>query len=167
MEKSPNAFDLNATSPTNDIHNKYGGPMNLATQQVKDIARPRILIVEDDTTFEPFWQAIVEKSDRQAQIYWASSELEAERMIFEAIKSEQKFDLVITDIFLSGSRTGIDLWNKFFHKLHGRIIVTSGIEYEKFVQYFENAEMRPLYLQKPLEPAECIGAIYSALHESN
>ncbi len=134
-------------------------------QKAKKNMKPKILVVEDDITFEPYWTAIVERADRNAQVFWATSEMEAENMILDAIESGHEFDLVITDIFLSGSRTGIDLWVKFFQRMHGRIIVTSGIEFQKFVEYFGKSEIRPLYLQKPLVPHDCIGAIYNALHE--
>ncbi len=135
--------------------------------RAKKNLNPRILVVEDDVTFEPYWTAIAEKADRNAHVSWATSEIEAENMILDAIESGQKFDLVITDIFLSGSRTGIDLWDKFYQSMNGRIIVTSGIEFQKFVQYFSKSEIQPLYLQKPLVAHDCIGAIYNALHEQN
>ena len=106
------------------------------TEMLGQPTKPKILVVEDDITFEPFWSAIAERADRNAQVFWATSELEAESMIIAAIEAGRPYNLVITDIFLSGSRTGIDLWIKFYKQLHGRIIVTSGIEYQKFVQYF-------------------------------
>lgn len=137
------------------------------TQEGKAFIKPKILVVEDDVTFEPFWAGIAERANRNSQVFWATSEMEAENMIFDAMESGHPFDLVITDIFLSGSRTGIDLWLKFVKHMHGKIIVTSGIEYQKFVQYFGNSELRPIYLQKPLVPHECIGAIYSALTEGH
>ena len=98
------------------------------TEMLGQPTKPKILVVEDDITFEPFWSAIAERADRNAQVFWATSELEAESMIIAAIEAGRPYNLVITDIFLSGSRTGIDLWIKFYKQLHGRIIVTSGIE---------------------------------------
>ncbi len=135
------------------------------THKATSFHQPQILVVEDDVTFEPFWQAIVERADRNAKVFWATSELEAEDMIAKAFETGQGFDLVITDIFLSGARTGIDLWSKFTKALHGKIIITSAIEYEKFMQYFDKSDARPLFLQKPLIPHECVGAIYNSLHE--
>ena len=132
----------------------------------RELRIPKILIVEDDTTYEPFWTAIVERADRAAKVTWATSEPEAERIIQEAVKHGSNFDLIITDIFLSGSRTGIDLCSKFFKMLHGKIIITSSIEFEKYAQFFNKELIRPMYLQKPLVPHECIGAVYSALHEN-
>lgn len=142
-------------------------PTPTANPPPKDLKqfKPRILIVEDDLTFEPLWEAIVDRAERNAKIFWATSESQAEQMILNAFENNQKFDLVITDIFLSGSMTGLDLWQKFSKVLHGRIIVTSGIEYQKFLALFDQVDIRPLFLQKPLILHECIGAIYNSLNE--
>lgn len=127
--------------------------------------KPRILIVEDDITFEPFWESVAKRANKNAEIHWASSVFEAENIINDSLMKMKPFDLIITDIFLSGSKTGIDLWKKFSKQMHGRVIVISGIEYQKFIEYFEKTQDRPLYLQKPLIPHECIGAIYNSLNE--
>jgi DNA-binding NtrC family response regulator len=136
-----------------------------ARKEVSEPRRSKILVVEDDITQESFWTAIVERADRKAELFWATSELEAEAKIMDAIQKGQEFDLVITDIFLSGPKTGIDLWNKFFKRMGRKIIVTSGISYQKFFQYFNKSDIRPIFLQKPLVPHDCIGAIYSSLQE--
>ena len=128
---------------------------------------PKILIVEDDITLEPIWSYIIERVNRKASVVWATAEAEAEELIMDSFEKGHEYDLVITDIFLSGSKTGIDLWNRFFHLLHGRIIVTSSIEYSKFAKYLGTTAAQPLYLQKPLSPHDCIEAVYGMLQRSN
>lgn len=87
-------------------------------------------------------------------------------MIQSFIKNRQELDLVITDIFLSGPKTGIELWKRYAKELKGRMILTSGIEYQKFIQFFKNEQQRPIFLQKPLIIHECICAIYTLLREN-
>lgn len=128
---------------------------------------PKILIVEDDISLKPIWFYIIEKVHEKALVVWATSESEAESLIIDAKKAGGGFDLVITDIFLCGSKTGLDLWSRFFDDLNGCIIVTSGVEYNKFVKYFEGSSKQPIYLQKPLMPNECIEVIYGILHRTN
>jgi len=125
----------------------------------------KILVVEDDVGFEPLWQSIVKRAlGEHARVEWATSEVEAEELILKAKDEGLPYALVITDIFLSGSRTGIDLWKKFFREMRGRIILTSGIEHTKFNRYFEKEAERPVYLQKPLVPHECIEIVYELLN---
>ena len=137
------------------------------THSQKEAHRPRILIVEDDITLEPIWAYIVERAERLATVTWATSEFEAESLILDSIDEGNEYDLVITDIFLSGSKTGIDLWARFFDTLRGRMIITSSIEYKKFVQYLGKDAAQPLYIQKPLDPHDCIEAVYGMLQRAN
>ena len=133
----------------------------------KQLHIPRILIVEDDITLEPIWTYVVDRVSRQATVVWATSEAEAEELILSSIQNNCEYDLVITDIFLSGSKTGIDLWSKFYYALHGRMIITSGIEYQKFMKHLGESPAEPLYIQKPLNPNECINAVFGMLQRSN
>ena len=126
---------------------------------------PKILIVDDDISLEPIWLYIIEKVHSKAQIVWATSETEAENLILDAQKNGRAFDLIITDIFLCGSKTGLDLWARFFNDMHGCIIVTSGVEYSRFVKYFEGSQRQPIYLQKPLLLNECIEVISAKIKE--
>lgn len=121
--------------------------------------KKRILIVEDDITLEPFWISAVHKADPKADVTWVCSERDAEREILRAHKRKMPFDLIITDLFLAGPRTGIDLWEVVGEDLRNRMILTSGIHPEKFRRYFGDHTIAPPFLQKPYSMAECVETI--------
>ena len=126
----------------------------------------KILIVEDDITIKPIWEYIISTAFRSASFDWATTEPQAELYIEQAIGQGKNYDLVISDIFLSGAKTGIDLWLKFKHNLHGHFILVSGIEYFKMLRYLGTGDGLPFYLRKPLVIRECVEAVYTALNRS-
>lgn len=135
----------------------------------KDLSGPtkRILIVEDDRTMEPLWAYILEKVDNKNAYEWVASEGEAERKIEDSLLDGQHFDLVISDIFLSGTRTGLDLWRRFSEPLRGKLILMSAVTKIKFQNYLGTSPTAPVYIQKPLDIHDCIETVYFMLHKTN
>lgn len=127
---------------------------------------PRILIVEDDLTQKHLWNYIIERVNENSVVSWVTSETEAEFLIDEAFDKNQGFDLIISDIYLSDTKTGIDLWHKYFKQFKGKMILTSGIDYGKFVRQLGYDAPQPLFIQKPLVASECIESIYSVLKKT-
>ena len=125
---------------------------------------PRLLIVEDDKCMKPIWSFVTSAVDNNIQVDWATSELEAERIIYQAIKDEHLYDLVIIDIFLEGSRTGLDLYEVFGDLFHDKMIITSGTEYQHYVEYLSKKSNPPYCLEKPLVPEECVKLVNKMLH---
>lgn len=130
----------------------------------KAMAPFEVLIVEDDPSFEPMWEYVLDHLSRTANYDWAFSVHEAERLIAINQALGKDYDLIITDIFLSGSNTGVDLWEKYNDKLNGNIIVVSSIEKDKMNQYFGARDLQPFYLKKPLDPDQCTLLINSFLN---
>lgn len=118
--------------------------------------KKRILIVEDDITLEPFWISAIHKADPRAEVTWVCSERDAEKEIKLSIKKEAPFDLIVTDLFLAGPRTGIDLWEIAGEDLRNRMVLTSGIHPEKFRRYFGDHSTAPPFLQKPYSLTETV-----------
>jgi response regulator of citrate/malate metabolism len=115
---------------------------------------PRVLIIDDDPSTRPLWAHIIAQASEGAQVTWASSEIEAEEVLREAQRENAPFELVITDIFLSAPRTGLELLKRYETLERSRVIVTSGVGYEKFLRQLGQCkiEQRPLFLQKPIDP---------------
>lgn len=134
----------------------------LKDQQAKP--RARILIAEDDLSIEPIWDYIITKADHNATYEWAITEKDAAELIETSISQGRPYDLVVSDIFLEGEHTGLDLWNRYHKALEGRIILVSSLDYNKMSRYLGHEDETPLYLKKPLVPHECIEAIYGMLH---
>jgi response regulator of citrate/malate metabolism len=134
------------------------------TKTLSTFESPRILIVEDDKTLEPIWSFITTKADKKSQIDWATSELEAEDLIFEAMREGHQYDLVVIDIFLEGSKTGLDLYEKFGHLFHNKMIITSGTDYGHYAEYLNTGSNAPYCLEKPFSAERCVEIVKKMLH---
>ncbi len=117
-----------------------------------------ILIVEDDITMEPIWKYVIERAVPGASIKWVTTEEAAEKIIAHRLHTSEEFDLIISDIFLSGSRTGIDLWKRYGSS-NSQFLLMSAVSPTKFAKLVGDAEPSPLYVQKPINPIACIDTI--------
>ena len=122
----------------------------------------RVLIVEDDITMEPLWKYVIETASSGASIKWVTTEEAAEKVIDNRLQMSEEFDLIISDIFLSGSRTGIDLWKKYGNS-NTQFLLMSAVSPTKFGKLVGDGEPAPLYVQKPLNPNACIDTISAML----
>ena len=127
------------------------------------VVSPKILIVEDDKTLTPIWDYITTSVSENSIVDWATSELEAEDYIFQAMRNGKQYDLVIIDIFLDGARTGLDFYERFGHLFHHKMIITSGTDYQKYEEYLVKGNFAPYCLEKPLNPKHCIEIIGNML----
>src|SRR3712207_4701738 len=95
------------------LHNLNQSHLNLDDSKVT-----RVLVVEDDLTLKSFWSHILNDMYKKNKIDWASSEEEAETMIRNRWMKAKPYDLVISDIFLAGQKTGIELWLNLAEAAH-------------------------------------------------
>lgn len=109
-----------------------------------------ILVVEDDLSLEPIWFHILNKLCSPVQYDWAYSYAEADRYIKKADKKKSYYDLILSDVFIYGAKSGIDLWNEQQDKLHPNIILMSSIEPDKIKNYLKTKKV-PDYIQKPID----------------
>lgn len=115
----------------------------------------RVLIVEDDVTMEPLWQHIIETATPGALIDWVTS--------VEAAPVDRRYDLVIADIFLAGEQTGLDLWERIGETTP--FILMSVITAQRLKTLALNRPL-PSYIQKPLDPSQCIETVRAVLRSS-
>lgn len=121
-----------------------------------------VLIVEDDLSLEPLWRKVIQDVASDVQVYWATTEEQAEKYIRSKVHNGETFDLIIADIFLSGDRTGLDLWKRY-GEVTSNFIVTSGMSEEKATQMLGGLAPLPYYLQKPADLERCRKVIQSAI----
>jgi len=121
-----------------------------------------VLIVEDDVSMEPLWSYIIDEVDPHAEMRWVTTEEAAEKMIRQRLEMGQPYDLIVSDIFLSGRRTGIDLWRRYGEGATAFILM-SVIGPEKLMRMTGLHEPLPPYIQKPLNPTECIDRVRNLL----
>lgn len=123
----------------------------------------RILVIEDDATFEPIWDHIISKVSREIEFYWASSPIQAQELIHRGKIEGWNFDLIISDIYLSSTITGIDLWNRY-GKNDNFLLISSIDNYKLIEQAKQKGKVAPPYLQKPLDTNECTKVISSLIN---
>lgn len=128
------------------------------------IIRPRALIVEDDVTLKPIWEHVLPLAHKDMTYQWVSTAHEAEFALRKAIRDRQLYDIVISDIYLSSNRTGIDLWKQFGAVLRGKMLLVSSISFNKLARAVGNDIPTPLYIQKPLKINECVEAVHGLIH---
>ncbi len=114
----------------------------------------RILVIEDDSTFEPIWDHIITMVNPKIEFYWASDPIQAQELIYKSKNEGWSYDLIISDIYLSSSITGIDLWNRF-GKTENFLLISSIDNHKLIEQAKQKGKTPPPYIQKPLDESEC------------
>ncbi len=136
------------------------------TRALEIIDRPvrkRFLVVEDDFAGQPIWEVIIRKLEPQAIIRWATSSEEAEILIEKAIQDDEAFDIIVSDIFLAGKETGLDLWKKF-HGHSAEFLLTSGMDWKEFVKMVDDVgDIKPCLLQKPFRVADGVRTLATVM----
>lgn len=84
---------------------------------------------------------------------WAVSEKAAAKLM-----NEHYYDIIISDIFLSGSKTGVDIW-KTVNPEACTFIFASSIHKNSFEQFVTGEERPYVFLEKPLDVDKCINTI--------
>ena len=151
METTTN---LESTTHTTDTV-----PMALMFDAIQPL---RFLVVEDDSSQWPLWENILKTSFPNAEIDWETDEAGAEALLRHAFQNDKPYNLVISDIFLEGPGTGIDLWNRY-GEAAGNFIFVSSFSMANFDALMNTLahppEGLPLYLQKPLSSKICKEAV--------
>lgn len=84
---------------------------------------------------------------------WAVSEKAATKLM-----AENYYDIIISDIFISGSKTGVDIW-KTINPEACTFIFSSSTEKDSFEEFITGEELPYLFLEKPLNFDKCVNTI--------
>lgn len=134
--------------------------MNQAFAEYTDVIgtpnrnRRHILLIDDDISLEPVWRAIINKLKCPCELDWVASSAAAERLLFNKKKSNEHYDVILCDIFLSGSKTGLDFVNSFANE-PTEYIFTSGVCPHKLTKMLSQQSRKYRILQKPLDLEAC------------
>lgn len=112
----------------------------------------RVLIVDDDLSQIPLWKYIIGRSSEEAAISWAVSSEQA-KIIMAQVK---KFDLIIVDLFLAGSETGLQfLESEEVKKSGADTILVSAANKETLQQHIQDRLENTKLIIKPLNVVTC------------
>jgi len=121
----------------------------------------RVLIVDDDLSQAPLWDIILARHSENAQVEWTVSSEEARRLIRETSeKNENQFDLIVADLFLAGSDTGIEfLTCDEVKSLGAKTILVSAVEKNKLEDHCREVLPETKVITKPLNVVKCERAL--------
>ncbi|MBO9666049.1 MAG: hypothetical protein J7501_04490 [Bdellovibrio sp.] len=118
----------------------------------------RFLVVEDDQSQWPLWESIIRANYPNAEIDWETTESGAEALLRHSFHTEKPYDLVISDVFLEGEDTGIDLWTRY-GEVSDHFVFVSSMSLRNFDSLIHSTNAPnpglPFYLQKPLSSEMC------------
>lgn len=116
----------------------------------------RILIVEDDLCLQNVISRVMHAINRHIALHWVTTAEEALEALKDRQHSGQPYDLIVSDIFLSGETSGLDLWHKCQSQYANiPILLTSGMPVDQFLKEVGRDEICPPYLPKPFFTGEC------------
>lgn len=126
----------------------------------------KILVIEDDLALKPLWELISRRNFGPSHLDWAVSADEAEKLFQKSVQNNTPYALVVVDVFLSGSDTGLDFIKNtraLGHKTP--VILVSSIS-ETDLKKTYDAVLNPVaVLTKPLNVPRCERLLESILSE--
>jgi CheY-like chemotaxis protein len=112
----------------------------------------KILVVEDDLELSTVIDRVLQSIDPMITVDWVTSAEQAVALI----KDKKAYDLIVTDIFLDGTKSGVDLWKLCQERLPRiPVIVTSALPVDRFFAILGKDSISPAYLPKPFQLTEC------------
>ncbi|MBI3556962.1 MAG: hypothetical protein HY074_11920 [Deltaproteobacteria bacterium] len=119
----------------------------------------RVLLLEDDAYTEVVLGRIFRRIHSSIEVTWIKSVAEAKAKLLC-----QQFDLIIADIYVEGTETGLDLWH-LCERQHADLpfIFISGLPVHEFFNAIGPASIAPPYLPKPLNMDECTQLVSTVL----
>ncbi len=114
------------------------------------MVNPSILVVEDDRNLSNAVHRALKRAFKSATIVWVTTAEEAETKL-----SQQSFNVVLSDLTLCGTKTGIDLWRtcKANHQTTP-FVMMSGMPVAQFLDRMKAETQPPPFLPKPFHVEE-------------
>lgn len=110
----------------------------------------KILIVEDDMALKPIWEKFFRLFSDRLRLEWAVSCEEATKMVQSGNETGAGFFLIISDIFLAGSKTGIQLLNSpEVQASHAKTVLISAADRDDVIAKYGHEVPDTVVISKP------------------
>lgn len=110
-----------------------------------------VLIVEDDLMLQPLWINMIGKIIKNVEISWSVSSEEAQEILRKAHQSGVIFDVLISDIFLAGSETGVTfLGSNLAQQSGATTVLISSVQAQAVEKSYRHLLPNVIILSKPL-----------------
>lgn len=115
----------------------------------------KILIAEDDLSLRPLWMAFFRRCCLEPEVTWVVSGEEALRVLRET-PNGQAYDLVISDLFLAGSLTGLDIINSDLVKRSKALtVLVTFADPQDIRQAHLDFQDKTVLIKKPINLVKC------------
>lgn len=112
----------------------------------------RILVVEDDLALKPLWENFFRYRTQQVNLEWAVSCEQAMKMVQKANAAQDPYYLIIADIFLAGSGTGMELLkSKDVETSNARTVLVSAADRDEILLKFGHMIPKTEVISKPID----------------
>ena len=103
-----------------------------------------------------FWDKVISRVSGAMEMDWVVSSEQALKHIETATKQRRPYDLVIVDLFLAGSDTGLDfLKSKTVRDLKVKTILVSAADKDSLEAYLKEELAGTRVITKPLSITKC------------
>lgn len=126
----------------------------------------RVLIIEDDYGLQTALTRALRKMNPDINIEWVSSADEALGLLGNTdLSTDERYDLIISDIFLPGKLSGLQLWEACEATRQSTpVLLMSGMGVEEFFRAIGRNTIAPPFLPKPFALGEFTQITESLLH---
>lgn len=136
----------NSLNSVNEEFNQY---LEYYMDLIRMKSKGRVLIVEDDIFCRMIIEMAVREYSKDIRIVTAVSEVEA----LESLKT-QPCDLVISDYYLEGSGTGLDLCHKILDTFPDtKCLMMSSMNFPQYKEVAANTDTPLEFMEKPIKPS--------------
>lgn len=112
--------------------------------------KKNFLIVDDDLSLRPIWEHLLFCHFVNFDMDWAIDCVSAEDFYLKTKKSSRRYDLIIIDMFLSGSETGLDFLNFLeSQQEQSQILLVSSSDSNKLKSVTGDLKLKIDFLPKP------------------
>jgi len=116
----------------------------------------RILVIEDDQGCESILRRVIHSLDSDAKVDWEESVENAVDALQRQHAQGHDYDLIIADIFLSGRKTGLELWQSYRDNYPDiPMLIVSSLSPDRFFSSIGAETIAPPFLPKPFHAGEC------------
>lgn len=120
------------------------------------LSKNTVLVVEDDLSLKPLWELIFRRRMEDWSVDWAISSEEGRRLCLKALSEGHPYALVVVDLFLAGSETGLDfIVSQEVIRIEAPVILVSAIEERRIKENFDEVVKNTPVISKPLSVPKC------------
>lgn len=116
----------------------------------------QILIVEDDIVLHPMFEFIFKKKFPNCTLSIVKSYDQAIQQIIQFNKEKKKIDIILSDLYLEGVRTGVDLLcSDSVRKTQARTFLVSSANLLDLEESYRELLPETTFIRKPINLFKC------------